>query len=368
MASYQCRGKKKLWSVRFDVVENGQSITKRLSGFQRKKDAEQAYMNFMQEYNDKKLHFTTNKSILDRCFDEVFKEYLTYKKDKVKESTYYDIIKLSEKHIVPFFDKIQIKKISKPKILEWQSSLSEYSYKYKSKIRAVLYSFYRYLYLYYDVDNIVARVEAFKKPNIKKEMLIWTYEEFTNFISTFENDTIFKTFFSFLYYTGCRLGEARALSYSSIDLEAKTVNINKSLTNKSFDKTFLITSPKNNSSYRKIILPDTLINQLKKYINEFPECTQETFFFGITKPLDDHQIYRRLEKHTLLSNNKPIRVHDFRHSHASLLIQQGANIVLVAKRLGHTDTEQTLNTYAHLYPNSEKELVHRLNSLIANSD
>lgn len=363
MASYQCRGKNKLWSVRFDIIENGLSITKRLSGFPRKKDAEQAYMNFIQEYNEKKLHFTTEKSILDRSFDEVFKEFILYKKDKVKESTYYDTIKLSEKHILPFFKNMQIKKIAKPKILEWQSSLSEYSYKYKSKIRTVLYSFYKYLFLYYDVDNIVARVEAFKKPNVKKEMLIWTLEEFNNFISTFEDDILYKTFFYFLYYTGCRLGEVRALNYQSLDLEHKTININKSLTTKIFDEKFLITSPKNYTSYRKIILPDILVEQLETYISTYPEVKESNFFFGTDKPLDDHTIYRRLEKHTLLSKNEPIRIHDFRHSHASLLIQQGANIVLVAKRLGHKDTEQTLNTYAHLYPNSEEELVKKLNSL-----
>ena len=48
---------------------------------------------------------------------------------------------------------------------------------------------------------------------------------------------------------------------------------------------------------------------------------------------------------------KDIRIHDFRHSGASLLIDSGANITLVAKYLGHTKIDETLNTYSHMYQN-----------------
>ena len=48
---------------------------------------------------------------------------------------------------------------------------------------------------------------------------------------------------------------------------------------------------------------------------------------------------------------KDIRIHDFRHSCASLLIDSGANITLVAKYLGHTKIDETLNTYSHMYQN-----------------
>lgn len=48
---------------------------------------------------------------------------------------------------------------------------------------------------------------------------------------------------------------------------------------------------------------------------------------------------------------KDIRIHDFRHSCASLLIDSGTNITLVAKYLGHTKIDETLNTYSHMYQN-----------------
>lgn len=60
----------------------------------------------------------------------------------------------------------------------------------------------------------------------------------------------------------------------------------------------------------------------------------------------------RKTKNAFMARVKDIRIHDFRHSCASLLIDSGANITLVAKYLGHPKIEETLNTYTHLYKNA----------------
>ncbi len=57
---------------------------------------------------------------------------------------------------------------------------------------------------------------------------------------------------------------------------------------------------------------------------------------------------------------KEIRVHDLRHSHASLLINLGANPVLVAERLGHESPSITMNTYAHLFPKAQLDIVRKI--------
>ena len=59
------------------------------------------------------------------------------------------------------------------------------------------------------------------------------------------------------------------------------------------------------------------------------------------------------------------RVHDLRHSHASLLINQGCDALMLADRLGHEKVSTTLNTYSHLFPHKQQELVHSLESLQA---
>lgn len=58
-----------------------------------------------------------------------------------------------------------------------------------------------------------------------------------------------------------------------------------------------------------------------------------------------------------------IRVHDFRHSHASLLCNEGINIQEIARRLGHSDIQTTWNTYAHLYPREEERAIAILNKI-----
>ena len=70
-----------------------------------------------------------------------------------------------------------------------------------------------------------------------------------------------------------------------------------------------------------------------------------------------------LIKHAKLAGVKAIRVHDLRHSHASLLISLGVNILAIAKRLGHKDATQILETYGHLYPDFQAEIVDKLESV-----
>jgi integrase len=64
-----------------------------------------------------------------------------------------------------------------------------------------------------------------------------------------------------------------------------------------------------------------------------------------------------------LSGVKRIRLHDIRHSHASMLLELGTPIKQISERLGHENIETTLQTYSHLYENKEKELVDKLEEL-----
>ena len=75
------------------------------------------------------------------------------------------------------------------------------------------------------------------------------------------------------------------------------------------------------------------------------------------KPIADSNIYLRRTKLANLVGLKVIGIHDFRHSCASLLIDSGANITLVAKYLGHSKIDETLNTYSHMYQNRLENIV-----------
>ena len=63
------------------------------------------------------------------------------------------------------------------------------------------------------------------------------------------------------------------------------------------------------------------------------------------------------------SGIKKIRIHDIRHSHASLLVEMGFSPLLIAEHLGHERVQTTMETYSHLYPNKQVEVANRLDSL-----
>ncbi|MDD3232461.1 MAG: tyrosine-type recombinase/integrase, partial [Clostridia bacterium] len=57
------------------------------------------------------------------------------------------------------------------------------------------------------------------------------------------------------------------------------------------------------------------------------------------------------------------KVHDFRHSHASFLISKNVPIVVISKRLGHSNITETLNTYTHMFPNDQFKSIIPLNEI-----
>lgn len=75
---------------------------------------------------------------------------------------------------------------------------------------------------------------------------------------------------------------------------------------------------------------------------------------------------REMIRGCIASGVKRIRIHDLRHSHASLLIELGFAPLLISERLGHENIETTLNTYSHLYPNKHGEVAEILSKLIQN--
>ena len=83
--------------------------------------------------------------------------------------------------------------------------------------------------------------------------------------------------------------------------------------------------------------------------------------FPVTKSYLSHEMIRGCKN----TGVKKIRIHDIRHSHASLLINQGCDALMLADRLGHEKVSTTLNTYSHLFPHKQQELVHSLESLQA---
>lgn len=126
-----------------------------------------------------------------------------------------------------------------------------------------------------------------------------------------------------------------------------------------------VTEPKTAKSKRVITLPDFLVLELEEYVGKLYGMMINNRLFSITKSYLEKEMIRGTE----LSGVKKIRLHDIRHSHASLLISRlGVQPNLVADRLGHEKIQTTLSTYSHLYPNQSRDLANQLNGLIEDTD
>ena len=96
---------------------------------------------------------------------------------------------------------------------------------------------------------------------------------------------------------------------------------------------------------------------------EYYSFNNDFFVVSDAKLIADSNIYLRRTKLANLAGLKVIRIHNFRHSCATLLINNGANVTLVAKYLGHTKIEEKLNTYFHIFSTALDSVVSVIDSL-----
>ena len=370
MASYEKSKASGLWSVRFrENLPDGRELNKRLSGFKTKKDAHHAYEDYLinkeNETDEEATSKQEDKTPLDMTFTDLTEKYFTFQKSRLKDASYYDLTMKVKDKILPHLGDKTFKEITPLTILEWQETMSGYSYKYQKNIFTHLVGIYNFADKYFDIPNIMNKVDRPRNLEEKKEMLFWTPNEFATFITAVERPD-YNIFFKFLYLSGCRRGEALALNWDDVDFDKCTVKISKSVAYKVGEKgkPYQITTPKNVGSNRTVHLPASFFAELQSYRTWQTQNTKvQNFVFGGENPLPPTSIDRNLTCAAEKAGVKRIRVHDLRHSCASYLIHKGVTIVGVSHHLGHSSTKQTLDTYSHLLPDDNSMIVRALADL-----
>lgn len=286
-----------------------------------------------------------------------------YAKKNQKEQTFETLLYNFNSKIMPFFENMYLEDITSKDILQWEEHIItlDYSYNYNRNLYYLLSGFLEYCYRFYDFDKkIISRVGCFKRKYEEDKHDFYTLEEFKQFIDCVD-EIVYKQFFNFMFYTGVRPGEAMALRFS--DIQDDYVRINK---NRSNHKNRSIGTPKTLSSNRTIEIDRKLCRDLKElhkyYIQKYGH-DEDFIVFGGMKALSPTTINRRKLEACKKANIRPITLHQFRHSHATLLIQKNMMINEVSRRLGHSKTSTTLNIYTHTDSTQEKRVINTLNSL-----
>lgn len=177
------------------------------------------------------------------------------------------------------------------------------------------------------------------------------------FLEAVSDKEMVKYAFFLMYWTGIRLGELLALTVGDLNVKDKILLVNKSLNR--VRKEDVVTLPKTECSIRSIYLPQFVVDEMQDYCNKLYGKTKTDRLFPLTKT----HLEKEIKRGANLAGLKPIRVHDLRHSHASLLISQGINIATISKRLGHENIQTTLKTYAHMFDADAKEAANLLDRL-----
>ena len=337
------------WLIQYRYTDwQGKRRKSTKRGFATKREAEEWLRNFL----------ITKKVDFDMKFEDFWKMYCADMETRLREHTMRTKKYIVELKILPYFGNKRVNDITAADIRQWQNELIKmgYSPTYLKTINNQLSAIFNYAVRYYDLkSNPCAKAGSMGKSKAE-EMDFWTGEEFRKFIDSVMNKRLSYMAFMTLYWTGMRLGELLALNPKDVDLKKRTISITKSY--QRLGKKDVITPPKTPKSKRVITIPEFLAADIKDYMDSLYDLQEDDRLFPVTKYYLEHEMQRGIKE----SGVKRIRVHDLRHSHASMLIELGFSPLEIANRLGHEKVETTLNTYAHLYPNKQTKLAERLDS------
>lgn len=311
--------------------------------------------------------------------EDVYEEYMASSVGSVAETTLRTREHFMRDHVLPDLGAKQIQKINGAILVRWKAKIQqkELSHNTRRNIYGVFNGVLNYaVKAGYLQSNPLERIGNFRerlKP--KKEMEYYTFKEFSAFSRAAKEyaaeretrlDSIgwdYYVFFNIAFWTGLRKGEIHALTWR--DVADGRVSVTKSISQK-IKGDDVLSGPKNLSSIRTIGMPDclvTILNEHKERWSSAPGFSDDFHVCGGSRPLRDTSIENMNKRFAASAGVKKIRIHDFRHSHVSLLANAGVNIQEIARRLGHSDVQMTWGVYSHMYPAAAEHAVNVLNEI-----
>ena len=399
MSQINVRKRGQKWQYQFEAAKIGgkrKQITK--SGFNTKKEAIEAGVKALAEYNNSGLSFKPSEISMSDYLDYWLENYVELNLRTNTIASYKGIV---NNYLKPSLGIYKLKSLT-PSILQNYINKEYINGSSKSMLKRI--SSVLNLSLKYAVhpckfikENSMQYISMpkYEKKNTEEVKTI-TLEEFNIIIDRFPENTDYYLPLIIGFYTGCRIGEVLSLTWDDIDFKNKTISINKSLIFNNENKQWYFGPTKTSASDRIIKVGNTLIDILKKFKKKQMENKlkygeyykiiyskeelvsnkklQRLYVLYASIPGGDLKqeslVCSRIDGNLLTTNgmkyvskvvhyelNIDFKFHSLRHTHATLLIQNGANIKDVQKRLGHASIETTLDTYTHSTEDSVENTV-----------
>ena len=222
----------------------------------------------------------------------------------------------------------------------------------------------------YTEDDVKACARAFTGWNVSHKIPKVPWGDFPREFEYRPSDhddgekTPYSAVLQFMAFTGCRRGEALGLRWSDVDLENGTAAIVQSL-QRLKGQGLQFQAPKSAKGRRSIALDPGTVDMLRDhrgrrllYQIELDGVYQDhglVFSGPLGGPLDPSVLTRNFEKLARKADLPGVRLHDLRHFHATLMLQEGTNPKIVQERLGHSSFAITMDTYSHVAPGLQEQ-------------
>lgn len=332
-----------------DFTGKTKQSTKR--GFKSENQAKQWYKSFIAG----KTHN------IDMLFKDYIALYLKYKKGTLRPTTYENRVYVINKWILPFFGERRLCDIDTADVLEWHNALliqkksngEHYEISYLKTIHVQLAAMFNYAIKVFDLPSNPASKAGNLKDNEIREVVFWTLDEYQKFIIEVANKEEAFMGFEILYWCGLRIGELLALTKKDINFETNEIDINKTYNRIHGEDKF--GPPKTPQSYRKVLMPKAVAEELKHYMGRLYNLKNNQRLFERSKKFYGHELNRGAKAAQI----KEATVHSLRHSHVSLLCNLGYQAVEIGKRIGHS-SERVTFMYAHMFPTKQQQMVDTL--------
>ncbi|MBV7271616.1 site-specific integrase [Clostridiaceae bacterium UIB06] len=367
------------WYYYFDAgTVDGKRKRIERKGGATKREAEKALRKALDEFdNCGSIINESNISISD-YFDYWYKEYV-FINCKYNTQQYYKTI--INKHIKPALGIYKLKTLTPAVLQEFlnkkylngfsKSSLSGF---YGVLSGALKMAVYPYQLIKENPMHYVTMPKYDQTRKDKEDLKVITLEDFNKIINRFPQGSSFYVPLQIAFNTGMRAAEVCGLTWDCVDLNNKTITVEKIIIKK--EREWVFGTPKTKNSNRTILMGTTLFNILKQhkkfqienklkygqfYTDSNFVCTKEN---GEPITTDSLKYLSRVVNYELkISYN----FHSLRHTHATMLLEAGANIKDIQERLGHSRISTTMDTYSHVTNKLKQDSVDRFESIISGS-
>ena len=307
---------------------------------------------------------------------EFLEEWLQdYAKSNTAPRTYERYEEIVRVHLTPALGSIPLSDLQPQHIQKYYSQALESGRRDgKGGLSALtVHKHHRVLYesLKYGVrQGILVRnpAEAVTQPHGQSKELAMVGANPVQLILEASKETPYYALFFTKAYTGLRRGELVGLRWGDIDLEKATLSVVQTL-QQLRNGEYILREPKSKRSRRQIALSPSLVimlwdhrmkqEQARRLLGKTLAHTDLVFSHADGRPFRPNSVTRALQVIAESVGLKGVRLHDLRHAHATILLQQGVHPKIVQERLGHSSVATTLDIYSHVLPGLQEAAARR---------